>query len=50
METAIPGLFAVGEVRNTPFKQLVVAAGEGAVAAMSAAAYIADLENASYNY
>ncbi|WP_319561830.1 FAD-dependent oxidoreductase [Marispirochaeta sp.] len=40
METSVPGLFAAGEVRNTPFRQLVVAAGEGAVAAKSAAEYI----------
>ncbi|WP_319477412.1 FAD-dependent oxidoreductase [Marispirochaeta aestuarii] len=40
METSIPGLFAAGEVRNTPFRQIVVAAGEGAVAAKSAAEYI----------
>jgi len=40
MQTAVPGLFAVGDVRATPFRQLVVAAGEGAVAAHSAAQYI----------
>jgi thioredoxin reductase (NADPH) len=40
METSIPGLYAVGDVRATPFRQLVVAAGEGAVAAHRAAAHI----------
>lgn len=40
METSVPGLFAVGDVRATPFRQLVVAAGEGAVAAHRAAAYL----------
>lgn len=40
MQTAIPGLFAVGDVRATPFRQLVVAAGEGAVAAHAAARYV----------
>ena len=30
MQTPIPGLFAVGDVRSTPFRQLIVAAGEGA--------------------
>jgi len=40
METEVPGLFAVGDVRATPFRQLVVAAGEGAVAAHRAARHI----------
>lgn len=40
METSVPGLYAVGDVRATPFRQLVVAAGEGAVAAHRAAAYL----------
>ena len=40
METSLPGLFCAGDVRSTPFRQLVVAAGEGAVAAHSAAQYI----------
>jgi thioredoxin reductase (NADPH) len=40
LETSVSGLFAAGEVRNTPFRQIVVAAGEGAIAAKSAAEYI----------
>lgn len=44
METAVSGLFAAGDVRATPFRQLVVAAGEGAIAAHAAAAYIEQLE------
>jgi thioredoxin reductase (NADPH) len=40
MQTAVPGLYAVGDVRATPFRQLIVAAGEGAVAAHSAVHYI----------
>jgi thioredoxin reductase (NADPH) len=40
MATATPGLFAAGDVRASPFRQVVVAAGEGAVAAHSAAEYI----------
>jgi thioredoxin reductase (NADPH) len=42
MQTSLPGLFCAGDVRATPFRQLVVAAGEGAIAAHSAAAYIED--------
>ncbi|MFW5742154.1 MAG: thioredoxin-disulfide reductase [Spirochaetota bacterium] len=48
METGIPGLFAVGDVRATPFRQLVVAAGEGAVAAHAAAQHIEALEGNIY--
>ena len=48
METSIPGLFAVGDVRSTPFRQLVVAAGEGAVAAHTAGQYIETLKGRTY--
>ena len=50
METAIPGLFAVGDVRATPFRQLVVAAGEGAVAAHAATQHIESLEGNVYEH
>lgn len=43
METPVKGLFAAGDVRATPFRQLVVAAGEGAIAAHSAAAHVEQL-------
>ncbi len=48
MQTGVKGLFAVGDVRATTFRQLVVAAGEGAVAAHAAANYIDSLEGAEY--
>ncbi len=48
MQTSIPGLFAVGDVRSSPFRQLVVAAGEGAVAAHAAGQYIDALKGKSY--
>ena len=48
METAIGGLYAVGDVRATPFRQLVVAAGEGAVAAHAASQYIDALKGNVY--
>ncbi len=40
MATSVPGLFAIGDVRNTPFRQLVVAASDGAIAAHSVSAFI----------
>lgn len=43
METSIPGLYAVGDVRTTPFRQLVVAASDGAIAAHAASQYIDEL-------
>ncbi len=48
MESSIKGLFAAGDVRATPFRQVVVAAGEGAIAAHSAAQYIDDLKGEAY--
>jgi alkyl hydroperoxide reductase subunit F len=39
-ETAIPGLYAAGDVTNVPEKQIVVAAGEGAKAALQAHRYL----------
>ena len=39
-ETEIPGLFAAGDVTNVPEKQIVVAAGEGAKAALKAHKYL----------
>jgi thioredoxin reductase (NADPH) len=40
MESSAPGLFAAGDVRSSPFRQVVVAAAEGAIAAHCAAEYI----------
>lgn len=40
METSVGGVWAIGDIRNTPFKQAVVAAGDGCIAAMSIDRYI----------
>jgi alkyl hydroperoxide reductase subunit F len=39
-QTGIPGLFAAGDVTDVPEKQIVVAAGEGAKAALQAHRYL----------
>ena len=39
-ETDVPGIFAAGDVTNVPEKQIVVAAGEGAKAALQAHRYL----------
>ena len=48
MASGEPGLFAAGDVRWGSFRQVIVAAGEGAVAANSAAGYIAGLRGTAY--
>ncbi len=39
-ETGVPGLYAAGDVTDTPEKQIIVAAGEGAKAALQAHRYL----------
>ncbi len=39
-ETTVPGLFAAGDVTDVPEKQIIVAAGEGAKAALAAHRYL----------
>lgn len=40
MRTSVPGLFAAGDVRNTPLRQIVTANSDGAIAAISAGEYL----------
>jgi thioredoxin reductase (NADPH) len=40
METSVKGIFAIGDIRNTSFKQVVVAAADGCIAAMSLDKYL----------
>lgn len=42
-KTNVPGIFAAGDVTNTPEKQIVIAAGEGAKAALGAIRYLSGL-------
>jgi len=39
-ETKIPGLFSAGDADDVPYKQIIIAAGEGAKAAISASIYL----------
>ena len=40
--TSVEGIFAVGDVRNGPFKQIAIAVGDGAIAALSAERYLSE--------
>jgi alkyl hydroperoxide reductase subunit F len=35
-QTSVPGVFAAGDATTVPYKQIIIAAGEGAKAALSA--------------
>jgi len=43
-ETSQPGIFAAGDVTNVAYKQIVIAAGQGATAGMTAYNYLQKLE------
>ena len=40
METNVPGVYAAGDVRVTPLRQVVTACADGAIAAMQCGKYI----------
>lgn len=40
METSIPGIFAAGDIREKPLRQIVTATGDGSIAAESAQKYV----------
>jgi thioredoxin reductase (NADPH) len=42
METSTPGIFAAGDVRSGSIQQIIAAAGDGAVAAVSAERYLGE--------
>ena len=44
MQTSVQGVFAAGDVRNTPLRQVITAAADGAIAACNAVKYIETLE------
>lgn len=45
MKTRIPGVFAAGDVRDKGLRQIITAASDGAIAAMTAYHYIESLED-----
>ena len=45
MSTSAPGVFAIGDIRNTPYKQVVVAAADGCIAAMAIDKYLKGRKN-----
>lgn len=49
MHTSIPGLFAAGDIRSKPFRQIVTATSDGAIAAHEAASCI-DEQRCSSSY
>lgn len=44
MRTAVPGVFAAGDIRVKSLRQVVTAAADGAIAAVQAERYLAELE------
>lgn len=44
METAVPGIFAAGDVRDKMLRQIVTATGDGSIAAQSAQHYVEELK------
>ncbi len=45
MQTSVQGVFAAGDVRRTPLRQVVTAASDGAISAVYAGKYIENLES-----
>ena len=48
MATSVPGIFAAGDVRVSPFRQVITACSDGAVAAHAASQYIDETRGAGY--
>lgn len=48
METFIPGMYVAGDIRSKPFRQVVTATSDGAIAAWSAAKYIREIKGEVY--
>lgn len=44
METAAPGIFAAGDVREKTLRQVVTATGDGSIAALTVQNYVEELK------
>ncbi|MBO5434959.1 FAD-dependent oxidoreductase, partial [bacterium] len=44
MQTSLEGVYAVGDVRKTPLRQVITAASDGAVGAVYAVKYLESLK------
>jgi len=44
MKTTLPGLYAIGDVRENSVKQVVASSGDGAVAALNVVKYVKNLK------
>ena len=44
MATSVEGVFAVGDVRTTPLRQVITAAADGAIGAVYAVKYLESLK------
>ncbi|HWP69357.1 MAG TPA: thioredoxin-disulfide reductase [Rectinemataceae bacterium] len=49
MASSVPGLFAAGDVRVSPFRQIITACSDGAIAAHAASQYIDEMRGAAYH-
>jgi thioredoxin reductase (NADPH) len=47
METSVPGVFAAGDIRSKPWRQISTAVGEGATASFYVEKYLEDLQQSS---
>lgn len=47
MKTSVEGVYAVGDVRNTPLRQVITAASDGAIGAVYATKYVQALKEVS---
>ena len=46
MQTSVEGVYAIGDVRNTPLRQVITSASDGAIAAVYCSKYIDSLQTA----